>query len=195
MLKGWMHDIALAVQAKSGATPAVFVWVAVLTIALLTAFVFLCVAAFMWLSLQFGGVVAGLIMAGVFVLIAAIAAIICSLARRHARERAILERAARAHAPSWLLDPEDSRYCIAGRPLGRLAAHRTGCVVRFHSGAMGPRIPRARRRQPAVLILFISAEMRRRNAPGPRGRGGCRLSSARRDHRRKEKPVRRVSKP
>ncbi len=66
MLKGWMHDIALAVQAKSGATPAVFVWIAVLAIALLTAFVFLCVAAFMWLSLQFGGVVAGLIMAGVF---------------------------------------------------------------------------------------------------------------------------------
>jgi hypothetical protein len=25
--------------------------------------------------------------------------------RRRARERAILERAARAHAPSWLLDP------------------------------------------------------------------------------------------
>jgi hypothetical protein len=119
MLKGWMHDIALAVQAKSGATPAVFVWIAVLAIALLTAFVFLCVAAYMWLSLQFGGVVAGLIMAGVFALIAAIAAIICSLARRHARERAILERAARGHAPSWLLDPKILATALqVGRSVG-----------------------------------------------------------------------------
>ena len=119
MLKGWMRDVALAVQAKSGATPGVFVWVFVLTLALLTAFVFLCVAAFMWLSLQFGGVVAGLIMAGVFVLIAAIAAIICSLARRRARERAILERAARAHAPSWLLDPKILATALqVGRSVG-----------------------------------------------------------------------------
>jgi hypothetical protein len=41
------------------------------------------------------------------------------LARRQARERAILERAARAHAPSWLLDPKILATAVqVGRSLG-----------------------------------------------------------------------------
>src|SRR5277367_6781464 len=106
MLKNWMHDIALGVQARSGATPALFIWIAVLAVAVLTAFVFLCVAGYMWLAQQLGGVYAGLIMSGVFVVIAAIAGLIGTLSRRRAKERAILERAARGHSPSWLLDPK-----------------------------------------------------------------------------------------
>jgi hypothetical protein len=120
MLKGWMRDIALSVQARSGVTPALFVWAAVIAIALLTAFVFLCVAAYEWLSLQLGAVFAGLAMAGVFVLIALLGAIVCAVSRRRARERAILERAARAHASSsWLLDPKILAAAVeAGRALG-----------------------------------------------------------------------------
>ena len=45
-------------------------------------------------------------MAGIFVLVAVIGIVVCARARRRARERAILARAARAHAPSWLLDPK-----------------------------------------------------------------------------------------
>jgi len=120
MLKGWMRDIALSVQARSGVTPALFVWAAVIAIALLTAFVFLCVAAYEWLSLQLGAVFAGLAMAGVFLLIALLGAIVCAVSRRRARERAILERAARAHASSsWLLDPKILAAAVeAGRALG-----------------------------------------------------------------------------
>ena len=120
MLKGWMHDITLAIQARSGASAALFVWMAVIVFASLSAFVFLCVAAYDWLSLQLGGVLAGLIMAGIFVLIAAIGAIFSAFARRRARERAILERAARARASSsWLLDPKIVTAAVeAGRALG-----------------------------------------------------------------------------
>jgi len=116
MLKSWMHDIALAVQARSGLTTGLVIWFAIIALAGLTAFAFLCVAAYDWLSLQTSSVVAGLIMAGLFALIAMIGIIVCALARRRARERAILERTARAHAPSWLLDP---RILAAAVQIGR----------------------------------------------------------------------------
>ncbi len=120
MLKSWMRDITLSLQAKSGVTPALFVWIAIIAVALVTAFAFLCVAGYAWLSLQLGAVFAGLAMAGVFLLIALIGAIISAVGRRRARERAILERAARARAStSWLLDPKMLGVAMqAGRTLG-----------------------------------------------------------------------------
>jgi uncharacterized membrane protein len=119
MLKSVMHDMVLAVQTRTGITASFVVWLAVLTLAALTAFIFFCVAAYDWLSLQFGGAVAALIMAGIFVLFALAALVVCALSRRRARERAILERAARAHAPSWLLDPRILTTAIQlGRSLG-----------------------------------------------------------------------------
>jgi hypothetical protein len=119
MLKSWMHDIALAVQARSGASAALLLWFAVVALASLTAFAFLCVAGFDWFAGQVGSIFAGLIMAAIFVLVAGIAAVIGAVARRRAKERAILERAARAHAPSWLLDPKILATAVeAGRALG-----------------------------------------------------------------------------
>ena len=119
MLKSWIRDITLAVQARSGVSPAFIVRIAVVVLAALTAFVFLCVAAYDGLALQVGSVFAGLIMAGVFVLIALVGAIVCTFVRRRARERAILARAARAHAPSWLLDPRILATAMQiGRTLG-----------------------------------------------------------------------------
>ncbi len=107
MIKNWLRDLALAVQSRSGVTPGLIVWIFVAAFALSTAFAFLCVAAYVWLSQTFGGVYAGLIVAGFFILVALIAAIIAAATRRRARERAILQRAARAHASSaWLLDPK-----------------------------------------------------------------------------------------
>jgi hypothetical protein len=105
MLKNLMHDMALSVQSRTGITPSFVICLGIIALAGLTGFAFLCVAGYDWLSIQVGSVYAGLIMAGVFFLIAVIGIIICALLRRRARQRAILERAARAHAPSWLLDP------------------------------------------------------------------------------------------
>jgi Ca2+/Na+ antiporter len=119
MLKSLMHDAMLAVQSRSGITASFIVWLVVAMMAASTAFAFLCVAAYAWLALQIGGIYAGLVMAAIFVVIAIIGLIVCLLARRRARERAILERAARAHAPSWLLDPKILATAVqVGRSLG-----------------------------------------------------------------------------
>jgi hypothetical protein len=119
MFKSLMHDMVLAVQTRTGITTSFIVWLAIVVFAAMTAFAFLCVAAYAWLALQIGSVNAGLVMAAIFVVIAIVGLIIGLLARRRARERAILERAARAHAPSWLLDPKILATAVqVGRSLG-----------------------------------------------------------------------------
>jgi Ca2+/Na+ antiporter len=119
MFKNWMRDITLAIQARSGVTPALLVWIGIIIVAALTAFAFLCVAGYDWLSLHLGAVVAGLVMAGIFVLVALIGAIACVATRRRAKQRAVLERAARAQATPWLLDPKIVGVAMqAGRALG-----------------------------------------------------------------------------
>jgi hypothetical protein len=119
MLKSLMREITLSIQARNGMSPAVVVWTAVIAFASLTAFVFLCVAGYAWLSLRFDAVIAGLIMAGIFVVVALIAAIVSALIRQRVRERAILARAAKAHSPSWLLDPKILGVAVeAGRTIG-----------------------------------------------------------------------------
>jgi Ca2+/Na+ antiporter len=119
MLKNLMHGAMLAVQSRSGITASFIVWLVVAMMAASTAFAFLCIAAYAWLSLKMGSVNAGLVMAAIFVVIAIVGVIVCLLARRRARERAILERAARAHAPSWLLDPKILATAVqVGRSLG-----------------------------------------------------------------------------
>jgi len=120
MLKNWLHDITLSVQAKSGITPLLFVWFAIGALALLTCFAFLCVAGYVWLALQLGSIFGGLAMAGVFLVIALIAATAAAVSRHSAKQRATLERAARAQASSsWLLDPKMLNVAMqAGRSFG-----------------------------------------------------------------------------
>jgi hypothetical protein len=119
MIKGWMHEITLSVQARTGVTAGLFVGLGILVLAALTAFAFLCVAGYDWLSLQFGSVFGALIMAGAFLLIAVIAAVGAMAARSRAKQRAILERAAHSHGGSWLLDPKIVSTAVsAGRSLG-----------------------------------------------------------------------------
>jgi len=123
MIKNWIRDFVLSVQAKSGATPALLIWFAIIALSLLTVFVFLCVTGYVWFSLQFGVVFGGLTMAGIFLIIALIAAAVAAISRRSAKQRAILERAARAQAsassPSWLLDPRLLNVAMqAGRSFG-----------------------------------------------------------------------------
>ena len=106
MIKSWMRKITLAIQARSGATPALFVCAAVAALAALTAFVFLCIAGYDWFAIQFGSVFAALLMTAIFAVVAIFAGVSGKVARQRARERAILERAARARAGSGLLDPK-----------------------------------------------------------------------------------------
>ena len=119
MFKAVTREVTLFIQARSGLSTSVVVSAVVILAAILVAFAFLCVAAYAWLMVQFGAVFAGLIMAGVFLIIALVAAIVCAAARRRAREQAILARAARAHSPSWLFDPKLLNVAVeAGRTIG-----------------------------------------------------------------------------
>jgi len=119
MFKSWIRAIILTIQARSGASPAMFVWDAVIAVASLTAFIFLCLALYLWLSLQLGAIIASLVTAGIFVAIAVVGAIICGLVRRRVRRRAIVERAALSNSPPSLLDPKLFATALqAGRALG-----------------------------------------------------------------------------
>ena len=66
---------------------------------------YLLVAAFLWLSDLYDGVIAGLVLGAVFAVVAAIAAVACVMIRRHNMESARLELAARSSAAP-LLDPK-----------------------------------------------------------------------------------------
>jgi hypothetical protein len=119
MFRNLMRDMMLSVQSRTGITMSFVAWLGVIALAGITAFTFLCVAGYNWLSAQVGSVYAGLIMAGVFVLVTGIGIVVCAVTRRRARERAILARAARAHTPSWLLDPRILTAAVQiGRELG-----------------------------------------------------------------------------
>jgi hypothetical protein len=120
MFKSVTRETTLFIQARSGLSTSVVVSAVVIVATSLVAFAFLCVAAYVWLMVQFGAVFAGLIMAGVFGVIAILGLIVCAAARRRAREQAILARTARAHAPSsWLFDPKVLGAAVdAGRTSG-----------------------------------------------------------------------------
>lgn len=119
MLKTLTREITLSIQASNGASVAVMVWLGIMALALLAAFVFLCIGGYDWFTVQFGSVIAALIMTGIFAAIGIVAAIVSALIRRRVRERAILARAAKAHSPSWLLDPKILGAAVeAGRTIG-----------------------------------------------------------------------------
>jgi uncharacterized membrane protein len=119
MIKNWMREITLAVQARSGVSPNLFVCVGVAALAALTAFAFICIAGYDWFAIQFGSIFAALLMTAIFAAVAVIAAVIGMAARQRARERAILERAARARAGSGLLDPKLLTLAVqVGRSVG-----------------------------------------------------------------------------
>jgi hypothetical protein len=119
MIKSWMREITLAIQARSGASPALFICGSIAVIAALTAFAFLCTAGYDWFAIQIGSVFAALLMTAIFAVVAIIAAVIGTMARQRARECAILERAARARAGSGLLDPKLLTLAVQlGRSVG-----------------------------------------------------------------------------
>jgi hypothetical protein len=116
MLKFLLQEITLTVQARQGLSPAVIVCAAVATLALLTAFIFLCIAGYDWLALRYDSVSAGLIMAAVTAGIAIVAALLCLVIRRRVRRHAAQARAAAPQLPPWLLDP---RLIAVATQIGR----------------------------------------------------------------------------
>ena len=116
MLKTIQKHVVLWVQSKTGVTLVLLVAMTFAATAVLMMFVFLCVAAYAWASVELGPVFGGLATAGVFLLIALIGAAVSVVVRRQTRERAIVEQASSART---LLDPRAFHLVMqAGRALG-----------------------------------------------------------------------------
>jgi hypothetical protein len=116
MLKTIQKHVVLWVQSKTGVTLVFLVAMTFAATAILIMFVFLCVAAYAWASVELGPVFGGLATAGVFLLIALIGAAVSVVVRRQTRERAIVEQASSTRT---LLDPRAFQLAIqAGRALG-----------------------------------------------------------------------------
>jgi hypothetical protein len=116
MLKTVQKHVVLWVQSKTGVTLVFLVAMTFAATAILMMFVFLCVAAYAWASVELGPVFGGLATAGVFLLIALIGAAVSVVVRRQTRERAIVEQASSTRT---LLDPRAFQLAIqAGRALG-----------------------------------------------------------------------------
>ncbi|MGA7489318.1 MAG: hypothetical protein WBW74_20530 [Xanthobacteraceae bacterium] len=103
-MSGWLRYFALKAQVSTGISTHIVIWAIVAAVAVVAAVIFLLVTAFVWLAQLYGGVVAGLILAGLFALIALIAAVTCVIIRRRNMQRARLELAARSNA-TWF-DPK-----------------------------------------------------------------------------------------
>ena len=116
MLKTIQKYVVLWVQSKTGVTLVFLVAMTFAATAILMMFVFLCVAAYAWASVELGPVFGGLATAGGFLLIALIGAAVSVVVRRQTRERAIVEQASSTRT---LLDPRAFHLAIqAGRALG-----------------------------------------------------------------------------
>jgi hypothetical protein len=105
-MSGWLRYFTLNAQARTGFSSQVAVWAAVAVVASVVAVVFLLTAAFIWLAQRYDSVTAGLVLGGLFIVIALIALVACMIVRRHNIIHARLELAARSNAGPGLLDPK-----------------------------------------------------------------------------------------
>jgi hypothetical protein len=133
MMSGWIRQLALTAKARTGFGTGILVCYLIAILSVVVAFGFLCAAAFIWLASLCGALIAALILAGAFFLIAIIAVLAAVLARRHNQQRARLELAAVSRAN--LLDPKLLTIGLeVGRAIGwgRIAA--LGAVGLFAAG-------------------------------------------------------------
>ena len=101
---GWRKYLELQLQAKSGLNSALVVGALIGLLSAAVTFVFLLVAAFVWLARRFDPLVAGLVLGGIFLLITIFALGYALWSQRRTAQRARLALASRRSA-SWL-DPK-----------------------------------------------------------------------------------------
>jgi len=101
---GWRKYLELQLQAKSGLNSALVVGALIGLVSAAVTFVFLLVAAFVWLARRFDPLVAGLVLGGIFLLITIFAVGYALWSQRRTAQRARLALASRRSA-SWL-DPK-----------------------------------------------------------------------------------------
>jgi tetrahydromethanopterin S-methyltransferase subunit D len=123
LLAPWRAKFRLAISAT--------VCYAVAGVAGAIAFAFALAALFSWLAQLFGGIIASLIIAGVFLVIAIIPILIYG-AKQRAEEKRVAEAVAKARATQWISPATLSLGLQAARIVGRnrgLAAAGVGALV------------------------------------------------------------------
>jgi hypothetical protein len=119
MLSSLKQTIILWVQAKTGLTAGLIASALIAAIAAVMTFAFLCVTGYIWLSTKWGPVFGGLALAGIFLVIAIIAAGASALLRQRTKQRATIERAALAPRTAILADPKVLNFAMqTGRAFG-----------------------------------------------------------------------------
>jgi hypothetical protein len=119
MMKSWLHHLALMAKMRTGFGGEILACYLVAAVALVATLVFLSVAGFVWLADHYGGLAAGLILGGSFLLVAIIALIVAALLRRRNIERARTELAAQRSA-NWI----DPRWVTLGLEIGKTLGWR-----------------------------------------------------------------------
>jgi hypothetical protein len=119
MLESLKQIIILWVRSRTGLTAGLIAGALIAAGTAATTFVFLCAAGYIWLSTKLGPVLGGLAMAGIFLVIAIIAAAASALLRKRTKQQAIIERSALAPRAAILLDPKVLNFPMqTGRVLG-----------------------------------------------------------------------------
>ena len=106
MFANLQQTLSLWVKEKTGLTTNFLTLVCIAAVAALLSFIFLCVSGYAWAALELGPVFGGLAVSGVFLAIAAFSYVFSTVSRSRAKQRAILERAARSRRATPLMDPK-----------------------------------------------------------------------------------------
>jgi hypothetical protein len=126
MIKAWLHHFALMAKMRTGLGTDVVVCYMIAATAMIAALLFAGAAGFVWLEDRYGGVVAGLILGGAFLLIAIIALVASAILRRRDSELARLELAAERTAklidPRWVTLAMEVGKTLGWRRIVSLAA-------------------------------------------------------------------------
>jgi hypothetical protein len=119
MFASFQRTVSLWFREKTGLTANFLILLCIAVVAALVAFIFLCVSGYAWAAVEVGPVFGGLATSGVFLTIAACCWAAATLSRARARQRAILERAARSRRVPALMDPQMLKIAMqAGRYIG-----------------------------------------------------------------------------
>src|SRR5688572_20604827 len=100
---GWRRYLELRLKAQIGLSSGVVVWALIALVCGTVTFTFLLVSAFIWLADRYDGLIAALVLAGLFLLTAIIAMLVSLRTHRRIIERAELALAAQKSAIA--LDP------------------------------------------------------------------------------------------
>jgi hypothetical protein len=119
MFASLLRTLGLWLKEKIGLTTNFLILSCIAVVAALVTFIFLCVSGYAWAAFELGPVFGGLASAGVFFTIAACSWGAATLSRARARQRAILERAARSRRIPALMDPQMLKIAMqVGRYIG-----------------------------------------------------------------------------